>query len=934
MCSLRFSLLGLLLIFNFPSFATSEKINLQLKWLNSFQFAGYYAAKEKGFYAEENLDVELLERKMGVNNIQQVINGESEYGVADTALLVERLNGIPVVVLASIFQHSPLVYVSLKSSGIVSPHDIRGKRIMDDDYDNAPLQTLLYEAGIKGNEVTHIPNTANIDDLIQGNTDVVLAYSTDEIDHYQQRGVEINVINPRNYGIDFLGDNLFTTQTEIDKHPERVKKFLRASLKGWEYAAAHPDEMVDLIFEKYNTQPLTREHLKFEATETLKMIAPNNIPIGQSNLNRFERIAETYKELGLVKSTNNLNGFIYGKTNHWLSLKAKADLNWQRLIDFLIPITLFIFFGMYRNFQLRREISARQKLEFALQKSLDLFKSVIDNAPLIRVFWKDLNGNYLGCNLAFANDAGLKKAADILGKNDFELDWKTQAEKYRADDRRVMNTNKPKLNFEELMFSPNGDTITLRTSKVPLHDAEENVIGVLGIYEDITASKVHEQQLEHMAYHDILTGLPNRLLLADRMQISLAHARRDNSLVIVCYLDLDGFKTVNDQFGHKIGDFLLVEAANRMKKTLREEDTVARLGGDEFAFLLLGLKTKNEYETALLRFLAALNAPFQIENHAVSISASIGATIYPNDNSDADTLLRHADQAMYEAKQNHKNCFKIYNTEIAHEFQAHQDKLKEIENALFEDEFVLFFQPKVDMQKGEVIGAEALIRWNHPEHGLLMPNDFLDLIEHHPLAVQLDAWVMNNALKQMTKWHECGLMWTISVNLSAGSLQAHDFSLQLCELLADYPNVKPQHFELEILETEALQDLTKTSEMMKACQKLGVKFSLDDFGTGYSSLAYLRHLPANILKIDQSFVRDMLHDADDLAIVKGVIGLAASFKRYVIAEGVETIEHGTTLSKLKCRYAQGYAIAKPMPAVTFEIWAETWKSPEEWKITT
>ncbi len=617
--------------------------------------------------------------------------------------------------------------------------------------------------------------------------------------------------------------------------------------------------------------------------------------------------------------------------NRWLRLKAEKEINWRELTKYVVPLIMFIIFGVYRNVQLRREIIQRQQLEVALQKSLNLFKSVMDNAPVIRVFWKDLDCNYLGCNIAFAKDAGLKRVEDVIGKNDFELGWKEQGRLYRADDQKVMKTNSEKLNFEEPMFLPNGEVIVLRTSKVPLRDNNGNVIGILGIYEDITKSKAHEQQLQHIAYHDILTGLPNRLLLTDRMQVALAHARRDNSLLVVCYLDLDGFKTVNDLFGHKVGDCLLLDAANRMKQTLREDDTVARLGGDEFAFLLLGLTSIHECEMALSRFLAALNIPFHIENHAVSISASIGATIYPNDNADADTLLRHADQAMYEAKQHQKNCFKIYNTAIAYEFRAKQDSLKEIENALFENEFVLFFQPKVDMHKGKIIGAEALIRWQHPERGLLMPNDFLGLIENHPLAIQLDAWVMNHALKQMTKWHQDDLMWTISVNLSARSLQMQDFSAQLATLLARYPKVKPAHFELEILETEALQDLTQTSEMMKTCQKLGVKFSLDDFGTGYSSLAYLKHLPANILKIDQSFVRNMLDDSDDLAIVEGVIGLAASFKRYVIAEGVETVEHGTTLSQLKCRYAQGYAIAKPMPSTTFETWAKTWEPPKEWQ---
>ncbi len=896
---LRFVLLGLLLIFNSPCFAAPEKISLQLKWLNSFQFAGYYAATAKGFYAEENLDVELRQQKIGVNNIQQVINGESEYGVADTALLKDRLNGSPVVILASIFQHSPFVYVTLKSSGIVSPYEMRGKRIMDDEYDNAPLRAMLYEAGLTKKDFIHLSNSANTNDLIQGKTDVVSAYLTDEIDHYKQHGAEINIIDPRNYGIDFLGDNLFTRQKEIDTHPERVKKFLRASLKGWEYAVNHPDEMVELIFKQYNTQPLTHEHLKFEARETLKMISLNSISIGHTDSKRFERIAQMYQELGLVQSTENLKGFIYeqqnsqllftktekewlkvhpvirvgidpnfapyesidkknnyvglsvdylhqvetqlgvkfeiiktksfaesilkaengeldmmtdvnqtpsreqylnftepfisnpiiivdsgtnslirglsqlsgkkiaiekgyfiaeliahdypdvkiifaenvqealqlvsksevdayvgdaasvnyeisksgmlnlrfvGETeyrsnhrmgalkihpellslltkalnaipenekleiqNRWLSLKAEKEIDWQELEKYAVPLMFFILYGIYRNVQLRCEIRQRQRVENALQNSIYLFKSVINNAPVIRVFWKNLNGNYLGCNTAFAKDAGLNKMEDIIGKSDFDMTWKDHAEIYRADDKNVMLTNTAQLNYEEPMTTFNGQSLVLRTSKVPLHDGTGKVIGIIGIYEDITQSKKHEQQLKHIAYHDVLTGLPNRSLLADKMQLTLAHAKRDNYFVAICYLDLDGFKAVNDTLGHKAGDYLLVEAANRMKKSLREGDFVARLGGDEFV-LLLQLNAIRECEITLCRLLEIIKCPFHIENHVTSISASIGVTIYPNDDEDVDTLLRHADHAMYEAKQNQKNCFKIYNATIENEF--------------------------------------------------------------------------------------------------------------------------------------------------------------------------------------------------------------------------------------------------------------------------
>jgi diguanylate cyclase (GGDEF)-like protein/PAS domain S-box-containing protein len=1165
MRSLRFLIFGLLLSFCLPLFAAPEKVSLQFKWLNSFQFAGYYAAKEKGFYAAENLDVTLRERKIGVNNIEQILNGESEYGVADTALLVNRLNGAPVTVLASIFQHSPLVYVTLKSSGITSCYEMRGKKIMDDDFDNAPLRAILHESGLTPKDFIHLPNSGKIDALIQGKTDVVAAYSTNEIDHYKQRGIEINIIDPRNYGVDFLGDNLFTTEEEIKLHPQRVEKFLRATLKGWQYAVAHPDEITQLIFEHYNTQSLTLEHLKFEARETLKMITPHSVPIGFTDSKRFERIAQTYKELGLVGSTDKLDGFIYnqekyqtlqitneekewldkhrvirvgtnpdfapyeffnekneyvglsvdylrrieqllgvkfeiiktkswaetvelakrgevdmltdvdkvnsrnqdylnftnvfintpliivnnendgfignldrlkekkvvikegiflgellavdypkieilkaktsqeglylvysgkadaylgdaaavhyeirkgsllnlkfsGQTeyyrnhrmaaiskfpelasilnktldaipenekeeiqNRWLSLKIEKGIDWQELAKYAVPLILFIFYGIYRNMQLRREIQKRQELEFALQHSLYLFKSVVDGTPLIRIFWKDIDGNYLGANAAFIKDTGLNSDEELIGKNDFELPWAKFASSFQSDDRYVVQSNKAKLNYEKSLILPNGEKILSRTSKVPLHDRNKNVIGVLGIYEDITQIKAHARQLEYIAHHDMLTGLPNRLLLADRMQLALAHSKREKSLVVIGYVDLDSFKLINDQIGRKAGDYLLIETAKRIKNALREDDTVARLGGDEFVFLLLNLHSREECEMTLARLLEGISLPFKIQDDLISISASIGVTIYPNDNADADTLLRHADQAMYESKKTHKNSFKIYNMEMEHEFQVNQSALHDIEKAIAHDEFVLHFQPKVDMRKGEIIGAEALIRWNHETRGLIMPSEFLYLIEHHPLASRLDAWVMNKALAQLSTWHEKGLMWTISVNLSARTLQSLDFVGLLKRLLRKYPSVNPNHFEFEILETEALHDLTQTSKTMIACQALGVKFSLDDFGTGYSSLSYLKNLPADILKIDQSFVRDMLFDVDDLAIVEGVIGLASSFKRYVIAEGVESVEHGVALSNLKCNYGQGYAIAKPMPADIFEMWATNWESPQEWK---
>ena len=292
--------------------------------------------------------------------------------------------------------------------------------------------------------------------------------------------------------------------------------------------------------------------------------------------------------------------------------------------------------------------------------------------------------------------------------------------------------------------------------------------------------------------------------------------------------------------------------------------------------------------------------------------------------------MRQADQAMYQAKVAGKNRYQIFDAEQDSSIRGHHESLERIRLALTQSEFVLYYQPKVNLHSGKVIGAEALIRWQHPEQGLLAPAAFLPVIEDHPLAVAVGEWVIDTALTQIELWHAAGLEMPVSVNIGARQLQQSDFLKRLQLILARHPQVNPASLELEILETSALADMEQVSQVIEACAQIGVKFALDDFGTGYSSLTYLKRLRVTLLKIDQSFVRDMLDDPDDLAILQGVIGLAAAFKREVIAEGVETIAHGTLLLQLGCELAQGYGIARPMPPEQMPAWAATWQPDAAW----
>ena len=479
----------------------------------------------------------------------------------------------------------------------------------------------------------------------------------------------------------------------------------------------------------------------------------------------------------------------------------------------------------------------------------------------------------------------------------------------------------------------NGESYVQLLSVSTVRDDGGALQQYVGLFTDITPMKEHARQLEHAAHYDALTSLPNRVLLADRLKQSMLQSRRRDKSVALAYLDLDGFKAVNDEFGHAVGDQLLVTVSQRMKVILREGDTLARVGGDEFVVVLADLAYAGECEPILKRLLLAASDPVTLGDKVMQVSASIGVTHYPKDDADADQLLRHADQAMYSAKRAGKNRFYLFDETQDRAEQTQRQTVDDIRRAVDCHELLLHYQPKVNMRSGEVVGAEALIRWQHPGRGLLMPVAFLPLITGQPIATEVGEWVISEALAQMAAWHALGLDIPVSVNIDGHQLQQRSFVRRLGGLLAAQSGVKPCCLELEVLETSALNDLVEVSRVMSECRELGVRFALDDFGTGYSSLTYLKHLPANVLKIDQSFVRDMLEDPNDLAIVQGVIGLATAFKRAVIAEGVETVAHGTMLLSLGCELAQGYGIARPMPADKMPEWVANWRPDAAWTTT-
>jgi diguanylate cyclase (GGDEF)-like protein/PAS domain S-box-containing protein len=449
---------------------------------------------------------------------------------------------------------------------------------------------------------------------------------------------------------------------------------------------------------------------------------------------------------------------------------------------------------------------------------------------------------------------------------------------------------------------------------------------------DISSIKAYQRQLERSTHYDLLTNLPNRVLVTDRITQALVQCQRGSQSLAVAFMDLDGFKDVNDKYGHNMGDELLIAVSQQMQAALHEDDTLARIGGDEFIAVMINLEKPEDSLPVLECLIKAAANPVTVGDVIMQVSVSMGVAFYPQDGVEADPLIRLADQAMYVAKQEGKNRYHLFDTAKDNLINTQRKSINDVRTAMASDEFVLHYQPKVNMQTGDVIGVEALIRWQHSVRGLVPPLDFLPVIEGHAISLELGEWVIDRALSQIIQWRSMGINLPVSVNISAYQVQQSNFTTRLATLLALHPEVAPNCLELEILETSALHDISQVSATMNACRELGVRFALDDFGTGYSSLTYLRRLPAHLIKIDQTFVREMLENADDSTIVEAVIGLAKAFRRDVIAEGVETIPHGLALLKIGCQLAQGYGIARPMPAIDIPKWVSNWKADDSWQI--
>lgn len=1090
---MRWALGGLLIFFCLSGIALADHerqhVRVQLKWHHQFQFAGYYAAQIKGYYSDEGLEVELIEGGVGQPPTEQVLAGHAEYGIGDADILLARVTGDPFVALASIFQHSPYILLSLQDSGIRYPGDLVGKKVMLSNFQGAAqFRAVLMKEGIGLDNVEILPHSWNLDDLIERRVDAISAYATVEPAYLRARGYEPSVLHSHEYGVDFYGDTLFTTEQEIQAHPDRVEALLRATRKGWSYAFANPHDIVSYILTLPGVaeRGATHEMLLNEARDMAPYVLADVVEPGHMNAGRWQAIADILSHLDLMPEGYDLTGFIYDPSGDeprpWLRYVGHAVLS-----GLLILVLVLLW-----NLQMHRQVRQRtQALEAEAKRreaaenllaiagntaklggwALDLSTNhmswtegvarlhdmlpgdalpveeriqmyVPEHQPIIRAameacrrdgtpydlelekitatgrhIWvrtigqavRDENGEIIRLQGSF-QDITLRKRLEVFksGLRTLLEDIATRQPLEQIMHRVVVTLERqfPKALCCVMLLDKGGKKLALGASdrlshdylapldamqeaggtgfctlaarekrtlivrdieaemiggsfrehalacglracwSTPILSSTHTVLGTLVLYhrEPFEPSEEEkelvndyartlgiaierhqsEERIEQLAFYDPMTHLPNRQLLMDRLGQRLAASTRSQQYEAVLFIDLDNFKMLNDTHGHDIGDLLLVEVAHRIVSCVRESDTVSRLGGDEFVVIVENLDECAEQAAAQVRIvcdkiIAAFSQPFLLKGYVHHATPSIGVTLFNGQmQTTVEELLRRADLAMYRAKDSGRNCYRFFDQKMQMLVSERVQLEEDMRTAIVAQQFELLYQPQVDRQCG-IIGAEALLRWRHPQHGLVSPDQFITQAEESGLILPIGHWVIETACEQLVRWAKDPLTsdLMLSINISARQCLQPDFVEEVQGLLAA-TGANPQRLMLELTESVLVDNVDEIITRMNALKAQGVGFALDDFGTGYSSLSYLKRMPFDQVKIDRSFVRDVMHDQNDASIVRTIVSLGLLLDLQVVAEGVETQEQLDFLQEQECHLFQGYLFGMPLKLEEFE----------------
>ncbi|WP_374586456.1 EAL domain-containing protein [Pseudoduganella sp.] len=902
-------LCAILLLFQAPLAQAQERVTLQLKHSHQFQFAGYYAALEKGYYRDAGLDVQILEGSDGNEPERAVLDGRAQYGVGSSSLLLARMSGKPVVVLAVIFQHSPYALAMRQTGPAPDIRSIAGKRVMigslTDELTQADeVMAYLRKEGIATSQLVRVEHSFNPDDLVKGKVDAMSIFVSNEPDYLDRLGFPYDIYSPRAAGIDFYGDNLFTSEAEIKNHPERVRAFRAASMRGWQYAMSHQEEIVDLILNKYSRQH-DRMHLLYEARQMVPLVQPVLVEIGYMNPDRWQHIADVYTELGMLPKGATWNGFLY-------NADPGSDLTWlYRVLG--VAAGLLVLGAVIHFSLLTRE---RTRAEETIRKGEQRFRTMFEAAPMGIALIDSGSGQFKDVNPRYAEIAG-RSAQEMRASRWLEICHPDDVAPEQEKMAQLAAQQISGFKMETRLVRPDGRIVWVEASINAVET--ESQPHHLCMIEDITEKKETEALIWQQANFDTLTQLPNRRMFLDRLQHDILKSRRDGTRIAILFIDLDHFKEVNDTLGHHQGDVLLVEAARRIGACVRQSDTVSRLGGDEFTVILPELAEVDRVEGIAQNIIDSLRMPFQLGQEQAFISASIGITIYPDDAGNMEDLLKHADQAMYAAKGAGRNRFSYFTPALQVAALNRMRLTNDLRGALKGNQLKLYFQPIVHLPSGKVHKAEALIRWEHPQRGMVSPLEFIPLAEASGLIVDIGEWVFRESAQWVKRWRQdVHPAFQVSLNQSPLEFQRERGSYAEWLAYLQQLGVPGESIVVEITEGLLLDASANVTDKLLQLRDAGIQVALDDFGTGYSSLSYLKKFDIDYLKIDRSFTRNLAPDSSDMALSDAIIVMAHKLGLSVIAEGVETTEQRDLLAAAGCDYGQGYLFARPLPAADFD----------------
>ena len=867
-------------------------VTLQLDSAHQFSHAGYYVALDKGYYENEGLNVIINAGNNTNEPIQQLLSGNANY-IIDGSSIISHLNEHPNLrILATIEQFSPWVLLTQPNVTIESLKE----GIIALSHQANEIQVMLNQSGLEIGSYRTI-DSDNIALFLQGKVNAIAVKITDLPHITDEITTPYEIINSRSEDFNFYGASIISTNDYLNNNSEQAIRFKRASIKGWKFAIENPSYAAQLIKTAYNPQ-LSLNSLLIEARQLTYLMQPSLIEIGGSTTMRWQYIA---KDLNSLVSLHAVDNFVYRPQEQSLVLSQPVLWVSTLLLIFiiLIPVSL-----LWRGKHLAI-------------KEMRLTNSILktqQQASIDGILTFNAQGKLVSVN---------KQLKQLWQLNDEQFDqentWQViYAMVKLASDRkefihsvRLHNADKNMQSFSEISLR---DGRTFERFSAPLFDEKKTFVGRFWSFRDITQRKLAEENIWLQANFDNLTDLPNRLMFKERLIFEIKKSARSGKQVALLFLDLDRFKEINDSMGHDVGDKLLIEVADRLKKCVRDVDMVARLGGDEFTIILSDLDDISDIDRVAHSILASLATPYSLNGQPHYISTSIGITFSPSDSVDDVQLLKNADQAMYLAKALGRNNVQYFTQELQTKASKRVALSNDLRLAIEHQQLFLEYQPIVCLTTNKVVKAEALLRWNHPELGFIAPNDFIELAEESGLINLIGEWVFDQAAKQVEIFQRTQPEFTISVNTSpvqyhSGTIDPVAWSRQLKNM-----GLREDSIIVELTETLLIKSNSSSEKALQAFRAHNMPIALDDFGTGYSSMSYLQTFDIDYLKIDRSFVSSLSPASKEQALCQAIITMAKSLGMIIIAEGIETQEQQNMLNQMGCQFGQGYHLAKPMRA--------------------